>query len=603
MTSPARRSATRSSTTTSTAPGSSSRPTRRRSPTGSASGGSSGFERPVAGGRGPRHRDLRGDRPRPLGGLGRRGERLAAHLLARGRRGGRPAGDPACPRRARPTSRAPSSTLLDGLILPRRVRPRPGLYGARAGPRHDRRQRRARRFEIALLGAAIERGAAGAGDLPGHADAQRRPRRHARAAPPRPSGVPHAHSRRLQRPRGRASSPPRAIAAIEGERADQGALPPPSGDPPARRGAAGHRLVGRRRRGRGDRAARSRASYWGSCGIPRRRSAAPWSPASSRRRERSARRDTRRCSDDRRDRAGDRRGDGAGAARRRGRDGRRRCARRGRRSPPGARLTPERALGAAARPRRRRRGPQRRSWRLLEARNAGKPIGDARGEIGMVADTFRYYAAAPQRLLGDTIPVSGGVDMTFREPLGVVGLIVPWNFPLTIAAWKLGPGARGRQHGRPQAGGADAADRARARAHRPRGRVSPRASSTSSPARGASAASASSSTPTWPRSPSPGSTAVGRADRRGRGGDDQARDARARRQVGERDLRRRRPRGRSGRRAPMAVFGNAGQDCCARSRILVERSVLDRFLELTGGRRCGQSGSAIRSTRRRRWDR
>ena len=54
----------------------------------------------------------------------------------------------------------------------------------------------------------------------------------------------------------------------------------------------------------------------------------------------------------------------------------------------------------------------------LEARNAGKPISDARGEIGMVAECFRYYAAAPQRLLGDTIPVSGGVDMTFREPLG-----------------------------------------------------------------------------------------------------------------------------------------------------------------------------------------
>ena len=79
------------------------------------------------------------------------------------------------------------------------------------------------------------------------------------------------------------------------------------------------------------------------------------------------------------------------------------------------------------------------SLAVLEARNAGKPIGDARGEIGMAIDTFRYYAGAPERLLGDTIPVAGGVDMTFREPLGVVGLIVPWNFPLTISAWKLGP--------------------------------------------------------------------------------------------------------------------------------------------------------------------
>ena len=76
---------------------------------------------------------------------------------------------------------------------------------------------------------------------------------------------------------------------------------------------------------------------------------------------------------------------------------------------------------------------------LLEARNAGKPIADARGEMGMVVDDFRYYSGAPERLLGDTIPVAGGQAFTVREPLGVVGLIVPWNFPLTIAAWKLGP--------------------------------------------------------------------------------------------------------------------------------------------------------------------
>jgi betaine-aldehyde dehydrogenase len=76
---------------------------------------------------------------------------------------------------------------------------------------------------------------------------------------------------------------------------------------------------------------------------------------------------------------------------------------------------------------------------VLEARNVGKPIGDARGEVGMVADTFHYYAGAPERLLGDTIPVAGGVDFTFREPLGVVGLITPWNFPLPIASWKVAP--------------------------------------------------------------------------------------------------------------------------------------------------------------------
>ena len=76
---------------------------------------------------------------------------------------------------------------------------------------------------------------------------------------------------------------------------------------------------------------------------------------------------------------------------------------------------------------------------LIEARNAGKPIEDARGEMGMVAQVFHYYAGAPERLLGDTIPVAGGQGFTVREPLGVVGLIVPWNFPLTIASWKLGP--------------------------------------------------------------------------------------------------------------------------------------------------------------------
>ena len=55
----------------------------------------------------------------------------------------------------------------------------------------------------------------------------------------------------------------------------------------------------------------------------------------------------------------------------------------------------------------------------------------------MVVETFRYYAGAPERMTGRTIPVAGGVDMTFREPLGVVGLITPWNFPLTIASWKM----------------------------------------------------------------------------------------------------------------------------------------------------------------------
>jgi acyl-CoA reductase-like NAD-dependent aldehyde dehydrogenase len=76
---------------------------------------------------------------------------------------------------------------------------------------------------------------------------------------------------------------------------------------------------------------------------------------------------------------------------------------------------------------------------LLEARNAGKPIASARGEIGMAIETFRYYAGAPERPYGETIPVAGGMAFTVREPLGVVGLITPWNFPLAIACWKLAP--------------------------------------------------------------------------------------------------------------------------------------------------------------------
>ena len=76
----------------------------------------------------------------------------------------------------------------------------------------------------------------------------------------------------------------------------------------------------------------------------------------------------------------------------------------------------------------------------LECRNVGKPIGGARWEIGAVARVFDYYAGAPQRLTGETIPVAKpGLDLTLREPIGVVGLIVPWNFPLMIASWKLGP--------------------------------------------------------------------------------------------------------------------------------------------------------------------
>src|SRR5206468_780445 len=78
----------------------------------------------------------------------------------------------------------------------------------------------------------------------------------------------------------------------------------------------------------------------------------------------------------------------------------------------------------------------------IESANVGKPITGARGEIGMVADVFHFYAGAIDKHYGETIPVAGGIDMTFREPLGVVGLIVPWNFPLTSPAGRSGPRSR-----------------------------------------------------------------------------------------------------------------------------------------------------------------
>src|SRR3989449_2922410 len=75
----------------------------------------------------------------------------------------------------------------------------------------------------------------------------------------------------------------------------------------------------------------------------------------------------------------------------------------------------------------------------IESQNVGKPIAGARAEVGMVAQVFHFYAGAVDKHHGETIPVAGGIDVTFREPLGVVGLIVPWNFPLNISSWKLGP--------------------------------------------------------------------------------------------------------------------------------------------------------------------
>src|ERR1700747_2368604 len=80
----------------------------------------------------------------------------------------------------------------------------------------------------------------------------------------------------------------------------------------------------------------------------------------------------------------------------------------------------------------------------LEVAGSGHPIGAARWEAGQVRDVLQYYSAAPERLTGKQIPVAGGLNVTFAEPLRVVGLIVPWNFPMPLLSWGLAPprGAR-----------------------------------------------------------------------------------------------------------------------------------------------------------------
>src|SRR5829696_6661764 len=214
---------------------------------------------------------------------------------------------------------------------------------------------------------------------------------------------------------------------------------------------------------------------------------------------------------------------------------------------------------------------------VLEARNAGKPIGDARGEIGMVAETFRYYAGAPERLLGDTIPVAGGVAMTFREPLGVVGLITPWNFPLTIASWKLAPAlAAGNTVVLKPAEltplTALAFERIAAQAGIPEGVVNVVVGP------GRTCGQRLVEHPDVAKVAFTGSTEVGRSIAAGAAGTIK----RVTLELGgksanvvfaDADL------DAAAAAAPGAVFGNAGQDCCARSRILVERSALDAFME------------------------
>ena len=214
----------------------------------------------------------------------------------------------------------------------------------------------------------------------------------------------------------------------------------------------------------------------------------------------------------------------------------------------------------------------------LEVRNSGHPISQARWEAGHVRDVLNYYAAAPERMIGKQIPVAGGLDLTFLEPLGVVGVIVPWNFPMTIASWGFAPALA--------AGNAVVLKPAEwtpltairiaelgVESGLPLGLFQVL------PGRGSVIGERFVSHESVRKIVFTGSTEVGK--RVMAGCSEQVKAVTL--ELGgksanvifaDSDLE------KAAATAPYAVFENAGQDCCARSRILVERSVFDRFLEL-----------------------
>jgi betaine-aldehyde dehydrogenase len=214
----------------------------------------------------------------------------------------------------------------------------------------------------------------------------------------------------------------------------------------------------------------------------------------------------------------------------------------------------------------------------IESRNVGKPIAGARAEVAMVADVFHFYAGAVDKRHGETIPVAGGVDLTFREPLGVVGLIVPWNFPLNISSWKLGPAL---------ACGNTVVLKPAELTPLSALRLAELALDAGIPegvvnvvvGKGSVVGQRLVEHPDVAKIGFTGSTEVGRGVMQGAAGTIK----RVTLELGgksanvifaDADLE------RAATAAPYAVFDNAGQDCCARSRILVEKTAYDRFAEL-----------------------
>jgi len=212
----------------------------------------------------------------------------------------------------------------------------------------------------------------------------------------------------------------------------------------------------------------------------------------------------------------------------------------------------------------------------LEVANAGHVIGNARWEAGNVRDVLEYYAAAPERHSGRQIPVPGGVNLTFHEPLGVVGIIVPWNFPMAIAGWGLAPAlAAGNTVVLKPAEltplSALRIGELALEAGLPEGVLQ------ILPGKGSVVGRRFVTHPAVRKICFTGSTEVGRTIMAGAA--DQVK--RVTLELGGKsanivfadadvDL--------AAARAPYGVFDNAGQDCCARSRILVQRSVYEEFL-------------------------
>jgi len=214
----------------------------------------------------------------------------------------------------------------------------------------------------------------------------------------------------------------------------------------------------------------------------------------------------------------------------------------------------------------------------LEVRNSGHTIANARWEAGNVRDVLDYYAGAPERLTGRQIPVPGGVDITFHEPLGVVGVIVPWNFPMPIAGWGFAPALA--------AGNTvvlKPAEVTPLTALRLAGLALdaglPEGVFTVVPGRGSVVGQRFVTHPAVRKVCFTGSTEVGKGIMAGCA--EQVK--RVTLELGgksanivfaDADLE------AAAAAAPAGVFDNAGQDCCARSRILVQSTVYDRFLDL-----------------------